>query len=91
MLRLSLCFLIWKQAIHTFNDYHCRAAHGWMFGGLFLLPAISSMFMGKKRKQLIKQQSSIETLRYNSLSDFEVLVGVAFRRKGGTRKHGGCC
>jgi restriction system protein len=54
----------------------------WMFGGMFLLPAISSIFMGKKRKQLIKQQSSIETLRDTSWSDFEVLVGEAFRRKG---------
>jgi restriction system protein len=54
----------------------------WMFGGLFLLPAISSIFMRKKRKQLINRQRSIETLRETSWSDFEVLVGEAFRRKG---------
>jgi len=53
-----------------------------MLASLFLIPAISSIFMGNKRKQLIKQQSSIETLRETSWSDFEVLVGEAFRRKG---------
>jgi len=40
--------------------------------------------LGKKRIQLIKQQSSIETLRETYWSDFEVLVGEAFRRKGFT-------
>jgi restriction system protein len=54
----------------------------WMFGGMFLIPAISSIFKQKKRNQLIKQQNSIETLRETSWSDFEVLVGEAFRRKG---------
>jgi restriction system protein len=54
----------------------------WLFGGLFLLPAISSIFIRKKRKQLINRQRSIETLRDTSWSDFEVLVGEAFRRKG---------
>ncbi|WP_158969853.1 restriction endonuclease [Paraglaciecola sp. L3A3] len=54
----------------------------WMFGGMFLLPAISSIFIRQKRKQLINRQRSIETLRETSWSDFEVLVGEAFRRKG---------
>jgi restriction system protein len=54
------------------------------FGGIFLFPAILSIFNHQKRKQLIKQQSSIETLRETSWSDFEVLVGEAFRRKGFT-------
>jgi restriction system protein len=54
----------------------------WMFGAMFLIPAISSVFKRQKRKQLIKQQSGIETLKDTSWSDFEVLVGEAFRRKG---------
>jgi restriction system protein len=53
-----------------------------MFASLFLIPAISSIFKRQKRKQLIKKQSSIDTLRKTSWSDFEVLVGEAFRRKG---------
>ncbi|MEP1448934.1 MAG: restriction endonuclease [Paraglaciecola sp.] len=52
------------------------------FAGLFLVPAIFSIFNHQKRKQLIKKQSSIDTLRETSWSDFEVLVGEAFRRKG---------
>jgi restriction system protein len=52
------------------------------FGGIFLFHTILSIFNHQKRKQLIKQQSSIETLRDTSWSDFEVLVGEAFRRKG---------
>ncbi|GAC20451.1 restriction endonuclease [Paraglaciecola arctica] len=52
------------------------------FGGIFLFPAILSIFNHQKRKQLIKKQSSIEPLRETSWSDFEVLVGEAFRRKG---------
>lgn len=54
----------------------------WVFACLFLFPAIFSIFNDQKRKQLIKKQSSIETLRDTSWSDFEVLVGEAFRRKG---------
>lgn len=54
----------------------------WVFACLFLITAISSVFNHQKRKQLIKKQSSIETLRDTSWSDFEVLVGEAFRRKG---------
>jgi restriction system protein len=52
------------------------------FGGIFLFPAIFSIFNHQKRKQLIKKQSSIDTLRETSWSDFEVLVGEVFRRKG---------
>lgn len=50
--------------------------------GIFLFPATLSIFNQQKRKQLIKKQSSINTLRETSWSDFEVLVGEAFRRKG---------
>jgi restriction system protein len=53
-----------------------------MLASLFLIPAISSIFKHRKRNQLIKQQSSIDNLRETSWSDFEVLVGEAFRRKG---------
>lgn len=56
----------------------------WVIACLFLIPAISSIFNHQKRKQLIKKQSSIDTLRETSWSDFEVLVGEAFRRKGFT-------
>jgi restriction system protein len=48
----------------------------------FLIPAISSVFKRRKRKQLLGHQKSIETLRAASWSDFEVLVGEAFRPKG---------
>ncbi|MFT2091245.1 restriction endonuclease [Paraglaciecola sp. 2405UD69-4] len=54
----------------------------WVFACLFLIPAISSIFNQQKRKLLIKEQNSIDTLRDTSWSDFEVLVGEAFRRKG---------
>jgi restriction system protein len=54
----------------------------WLFAGLFLIPAVSSIFKNKKQKKLIEQQRSIKTLKETSWSDFEVLVGEAFRRKG---------
>jgi restriction system protein len=54
----------------------------WLFSGLFLIPAVSSIFKNKKQKKLIEQQRSITTLKETSWSDFEVLVGEAFRRKG---------
>ncbi len=49
---------------------------------LFLIPAVTSIIRRRKREQLVEQQSSIETLRETSWSDFEVLVGEVFRRKG---------
>lgn len=51
---------------------------------LFLLPAITSLFRAKKRKQLVNHQKSIETLKETSWRDFEVLVGEVFRRRGFT-------
>jgi restriction system protein len=54
------------------------------FSLLFLIPAVSSIFRRRKRKQLVEHQASIQTLRETSWSDFEVLVGEVFRRKGFT-------
>ena len=54
------------------------------FSLLFLIPAASSIFRRRRRKQLVEHQSSIQTLRETSWSDFEVLVGEVFRRKGFT-------
>jgi restriction system protein len=54
------------------------------FSLLFLIPAVSSIFRRRKRKQLVEDQASIQTLRETSWSDFEVLVGEVFRRKGFT-------
>jgi restriction system protein len=54
----------------------------WLFACLFLIPAISSLFKRKKQKRLIEQQQGIETLKEITWSDFEILVGEAFRRKG---------
>jgi restriction system protein len=54
----------------------------WLFASLFMISAITSVFKRRKRKQLISHQKSIETLRETHWSDFEILVGEAFRRKG---------
>ncbi|GAB2680682.1 restriction endonuclease [Aliiglaciecola aliphaticivorans] len=54
----------------------------WLFAGMFLLPAVSSVFMQRKRQQLITQQKSIQSLRETSWQDFEILVAEAFRRQG---------
>lgn len=52
------------------------------FSLLFLIPAVTSIYRRRKRKQLVEYQTSIKTLRETSWSDFEVLVGEVFRRKG---------
>lgn len=54
------------------------------FSLLFLIPAVTSIFRRRMRKQLVEHQTSIQTLRETSWSDFEVLVGEVFRRKGFT-------
>lgn len=54
------------------------------FGILFLIPAISSIFLRNKRSKLITQQKTIESLKSITWHDFEILVGEAFRRKGYT-------
>ena len=54
------------------------------FSLLFLIPAVTSIFRRRKRKHLVEHQTSIQTLRETSWSDFEVLVGEVFRRKGFT-------
>lgn len=52
------------------------------FGSLFLIPAITSIFMRKKRQKLLAQQKSINTLKALSWQEFEILVGEAYRRLG---------
>ncbi|MGS2721006.1 restriction endonuclease [Paraglaciecola aestuariivivens] len=54
----------------------------WLFGGVFIIPAILSIVKQIQRKKLIQHQTSIQTIKDLSWSDFEVLVGEAFRRKG---------
>jgi restriction system protein len=51
-------------------------------GSLFLVPAIASIFMRKKRQKLLAQQKSIDTLKALSWQEFELLVGEAYRRLG---------
>lgn len=52
------------------------------FSLMFLLPAVASIVRRRKRKKLVEHQKIIQTLRETSWSDFEVLVGEVFRRKG---------
>ncbi|AEP29389.1 DUF2034 domain-containing protein [Brumicola nitratireducens] len=61
------------------------------FSLLFLIPAVTSAFRHHKRKQLVEHQTSIQTLRETSWSDFEVLVGEVFRRKGFTVQENMTC
>lgn len=50
----------------------------------FALLAILSFWFGKKRGQLVDQQTSLQSLRQTSWKDFEFLVAEAFRRQGYT-------
>lgn len=50
--------------------------------GLFALTAIGSLLFAKKRRRLVDEQSSLESLRQASWKDFEVLVAEAYRRQG---------
>jgi restriction system protein len=54
----------------------------WLFGALFLIPAIRSLLRQRKRMRLVSHQKSIETLRETNWEDFEILIGEVFRRNG---------
>ena len=49
---------------------------------LFVLISIASALFRAKRRTLVDQQSSLESLRSISWKDFEFMVGEAFRREG---------
>lgn len=50
-----------------------------LFFGLF---AFASFWFGKKRRRLVDEQSSLDSLRKTSWKDFEFLVAEAYRRQG---------
>ena len=49
---------------------------------LFGIIAIGSYIFGRKRRRLVDQQTSLESLRQTSWKDFEILVAEAYRRQG---------
>src|ERR1019366_10208396 len=51
-----------------------------LFGSL----AVASALFGAKRRRLVDEQRSLETLRATSWKDFEYLVAEAYRRRGFT-------
>lgn len=54
----------------------------WVFGLLFLFPALISFFKGKQRQRLLDSRSDTDSIRDLSWADFELLIGEAFRRQG---------
>ena len=50
----------------------------------FGLTAVGSALLGAKRRRLVDEQQSLETLRATSWKDFECLVAEAYRRQGFT-------
>ena len=55
-----------------------------------LIGAGLSVYRGKHRRQLVDQQSGIESIRAMPWQEFELLVGEAFRRQGfRVEEHGG--
>jgi restriction system protein len=51
---------------------------------LFGIIAVASALFGAKRRRLVDEQQSLETLRATSWKDFEYLVAEAYRRRGFT-------
>jgi restriction system protein len=49
---------------------------------IFGVFAIGSFWLGKKRRHLVDEQTSLESLRNTSWKDFEFLVAEAYRRQG---------
>src|ERR1051326_6005531 len=49
---------------------------------LFGIFAVGSLVFARKRRRLVDQQTTLETLRATSWKDFEFLVAEAFRRQG---------
>lgn len=54
----------------------------WVFGLLFLFPALISFFKEKQRQHLLDSRSDSDSIRNLSWADFELLIGEAFRRQG---------
>jgi restriction system protein len=57
-----------------------RAA--WFFALLFLIPGLVSFLKRKQRQHLLDSRNDLESIRKLSWSDFELLIGEAFRRQG---------
>jgi len=51
---------------------------------VFGIIAVASALLGAKRRRLVDEQQSLETLRATSWKDFEYLVAEAYRRRGFT-------
>src|SRR5712692_770027 len=54
----------------------------WIFGLLFLVPGLVSIFKRKQRRQLLDNQNDLNSIRSLSWANFELLIGEAFRRQG---------
>jgi restriction system protein len=51
---------------------------------IFVVPAIKSLFRFRAKRQMLEQQSGIESIRMLPWKQFEELLGEAYRRKGFT-------
>jgi hypothetical protein len=54
----------------------------WFFALLFLIPGLVSFLKRKERQHLLDTRSDLVSIRKLSWSDFELLIGEAFRRQG---------
>jgi restriction system protein len=54
----------------------------WVFALLFLVPGIVSFLKRKQRRHLLDSRSDLNSIRKLCWSDFELLIGEAFRRQG---------
>ena len=52
------------------------------FAGLFLIPAVLSIVARLGRRELLNQNTSLDSIRALSWQEFEMLCGEAFRRQG---------
>jgi restriction system protein len=53
----------------------------WVFALLFLIPGLISFLKRKQRRHLLDTCSDLDSIRKLSWSDFELLIGEAFRRQ----------
>ena len=53
----------------------------WFFALLFLIPALVSFVKRTQRQHLLDSTSDLDSIRNLSWSDFELLIGEAFRRQ----------
>lgn len=54
----------------------------WFFALPFLIPGLVSFVKRKQRQQFLDSRSDLDSIRKLSWSDFELLIGEAFRRQG---------